>query len=183
MDLDKRSRNWIVTFPWNDGELPDSNVIPSIGQVFSYAMMSRDNGSVSTWFKFDNAQRASTVSSAYDHVHLVLKATNWDEFPAFRALPCDWSSDIKIGDRTHTSDLDENPNEQRDGTACTHSRPRTTVGSEHKHLRDDQSESSDDEFIADYRRLKRLRREILHLQQERSAVVDRIRCTVDTIDN
>ena len=90
MDSNPRARCWVATVPWPDAEFPTATIIPDIGQVKAHAKFSRENDSVSIWFTFANAVRASTVTTAFNTDVVVHSARSADSSSAFESLPFDW---------------------------------------------------------------------------------------------
>lgn len=94
MELDVRSRHWIVTFAVNDVDtFTDMNVLGD-GSIstfeLAHAKLSRANGTCSVWFTFKNAQRASTLTRVFDeHDQVVVKKVTHAVFPSFKEIACD----------------------------------------------------------------------------------------------
>lgn len=173
MELDKRSRYWIVTVPWHNA-LPDpkQDDIPRIPYIMAHLKHSKENETISIWFSFTNPQRSSTVSTAFDCDKVVLKASRLGQYDEFKHLPCD--SDLLLEDVSHgTKEHDDsNTSKPTSGTQPVHTyrTNNTTVQEEEE----GPHELSTDIFsdICEYNRLKR---NISSLDEELGRVVKRLK--------
>ena len=99
MELDIRSRTWIVTIPWTVPMTPTESCIPSILTfIKAHAKYSKDNGSVSTWLTFRNQTRASTVTNAYSVDVVIKKVTPGLSLTDFIMMSHDWEYTIDRSD-------------------------------------------------------------------------------------
>ena len=78
MELDTRSRDWIVTFTVPDINVVDDTCASGDGTAppfkWAHAKLSSANGTCSIWLSYNNPQRASTLQRVFnEHDHLVLK--------------------------------------------------------------------------------------------------------------
>lgn len=94
MELDVRSRHWIVTFTVDDVDTVNEATVLGDGSISTFelvhAKLSRTNGTCSVWFTFKNAQRASTLSRVFDeHKHVVVKRVTHAVFPQFKEVASD----------------------------------------------------------------------------------------------
>ena len=106
MDIDSRSRTWLVTIPWVDATTPTESVIPNLSFKLAHAKYSRVNDSVSIWFTFVNQVRASTVTQGFDVDHVVIKrVTPSESLQQFQDLPHDWELVKTKRDEPLTSEL------------------------------------------------------------------------------
>ncbi len=159
MELDKRSRFFIVTFPWNDAVVPTDAVIPSVGYIQAHAKMLFENQSVSVWFSFKHPQRVSKITAAFDQDRVVIKCANGTSYKSFQELPFDWESVHHGGtaDHVHVGSSPElqyvDSCESQDGTGT----------------------SSDEEFIRDYRAYARIRKRIRELDGQLGAITNRMK--------
>lgn len=90
MELDMRSRCWIITY-----KMPVVTDKPQqlVGDgtstpKFAHIKVSAENDSVSVWLSYDNAQRASAVTNAFDKYEMVvLKRTTQSAYGYFKDIP------------------------------------------------------------------------------------------------
>lgn len=89
MELDKRSCHWIVTVPFD--AQPSDEDVNTMNAVNVVAKWSFNNKSLSIWYTFEHAQRASTLTNAFNE-NVVLKRCQLSSFEDFNAISFDWES-------------------------------------------------------------------------------------------
>ena len=90
MELDKRSRTWVTTVSWTDADPPTEACIPSIGYKSAHLKYSASNQSVSVWFTFDNAVRASSITNGMYGDVVIKRVTPAKHLDEFLALQCSY---------------------------------------------------------------------------------------------
>jgi hypothetical protein len=94
MDLDKRSCHFIVTVPADakpcEGDIPHVNASVVIGK------WSEANKSLSVWYSWTNAQRASTIANAWQSDRIIIKHSKLEHKSSFMDLTYDWLYQPKI---------------------------------------------------------------------------------------
>lgn len=89
MELDVKSRCWIVTFAWTDADAPTEAVVPTeLNYTKAQLKHSVPNASCSIWLEFDGQQRCSRIVNAFrDRDAVVVKRTTRYEFDSWRSVP------------------------------------------------------------------------------------------------
>lgn len=94
MELDTRSRCWIITFAVNDNTDESISVLGD-GTLpltrYNHAKWSKVNGACSVWLTFEHAQRCSAVTRAYSEGYgdVVIKRVTQTVYNQFMDIPCD----------------------------------------------------------------------------------------------
>ena len=88
MELDKRSRVWIITFPWDGDVLTDSD-IPLVPSVLIHSKFSKENESVSVFVKTSTLKTASWITNWFPFPFVVIKRSAWDQYSSFKDIPSD----------------------------------------------------------------------------------------------
>ena len=167
MDSNPRSRCWVVSWPYNDVDVPQRDDVIRLDCAVAHSKLSRVKESVSTWYEFKHAQRASTVSAAFDQsVTLHRKPKEW--YTTFVALECEWELKEECV-MTHSTNSEEGARSS-DGTeertdlsagGSQDGHPRTTGDSS-----DLPSSGEDDEFIRLVRTYRRSRKRARSANEE-----------------
>lgn len=93
MEIDLRSRTWIVTFEVEGIDtINDTDVLGNgtLKYTMAHAKMSKVKGTCSIWLTFEHAQRASTLSRSFEHTdNLVLKRVSQRSYEEFKSLESD----------------------------------------------------------------------------------------------
>jgi hypothetical protein len=150
MELDRRSRCWIVTVPWHDATHPTDEDVPDLDARLIKALYSAKNGSMSVFYLFKNPQRASRLTNTFPQDHVVVKVSKESSYDEFCQLPSDW---------VMTKEPTAVPVAQCDGDdecAKGTTEPRTTG---HIRARSD-DESSDDELQTLIRRRRKVKNQL-----------------------
>ena len=169
MELDKRSRVWIVTY-FTDKAITDDQLPDHCG-VFVHAIQNNDNRSVSIFMKFRSLQLASYIKNLFkSHDQLVIKRSNWNEYDSFKSIPAS-SEVIRHGPEEHNhSSQDQSINGQQHHV--DHSADNTSIHGTNATNVDDGYGT--DEYVADVRRSRDLKRSIDQLQQEQEKIRKKI---------
>lgn len=94
MELDKRSAHWIVTTSVNAPPL-ESN-IPLLNATYVLAKFNEERKSLSVWYSFRHAQRASTVTNMWDTGDIVIKRVTLEKLDEFKAVASNWQAEPSI---------------------------------------------------------------------------------------
>lgn len=164
----------MITFPWTEDKITDGD-LPNVPCILLHAKMSQENESVSVFIKTKTLKSASWITNWFTMSFVVVKKTNWNAYEAFKEIP--FTSEVI---RDQLPDLDGNAERddmldiaKEDGLECTRECPTRTR----------EESSSDDDFIKDYRRIRKIRRTINRLDDELGQLVARSRPTlIDLID-
>lgn len=89
MELDKRSCHWIVTVPFDTK--PNDEDVTTMNAINVVAKWSMTNKSMSVWYTFEHAQRASTLTNALTK-DVVIKRCQLLSFAEFNGIQCDWEA-------------------------------------------------------------------------------------------
>jgi hypothetical protein len=155
MELDSRSRAFVITFPCTEGEFNSDQLNPlmKMGNVSkAHGIFSKSNGTMSAFVHFRWQVRSSAISTAMDRESIVIKRVTASELTSFMKLPFDRSFDVTI------------PVDQP-----VKAEPSTNV---------DVSNSSDEELellIKRRRCLKRKLKEMLTIEREVNSLNDEIK--------
>lgn len=151
MELEKRSRVWIVTFfqlhKITVEQLPDHP-----GGLLAHAIQSDATGSCSVFIKFKTLTSSATILKLYnDYDKLVIKRSSWSHYDEFKLIHKSSETIIHGPEKYDDSDQDQPLNRQQ----CNHSSGA-----------DDSTEAgyATDDFIADVKRLRAIKRSIANLR-------------------
>lgn len=161
MELDKRSRAWIVTFH-HKGDISDDQLPDHCGE-FVHAITSEDYGSCSVFMKFKTLRSASSIQSLFcDHDQLVIKRSSWDKYEEFKETPFS-SQVLRYGPKKHD---DSDQDQPMDRQQC-HDHSGTNDFS-------DQDGYGTDDMVVDVQRSKSLKRQLEDLSSQLSIVKKRL---------
>ncbi|RPJ14400.1 MAG: hypothetical protein EHM22_00710 [Actinobacteria bacterium] len=163
MEVDKRSRVWIVTFdqtdPITDDQLPDQ-----CGE-FVHAIQNNETGSCSVFMKFKTLQSTSTIQSLFtSHDTIVIKRTNWDKYEDFKRITTS-SEVLRHGAAKHNdSDQDQSVRSK----SCSSDRGTNLTNDESK------TGYNTDDMVADVSRARTIKRQVDALSSEYAVIKKRI---------
>jgi hypothetical protein len=165
MECDARSRSWTVTFPWEDEALPTEAVVPTLGSVLAHAKYSRSNASVSIWYTFANAQRASKISSVIDRAFTVIRRAKATDRGKFIELPFDWDISL-VKDPTLNGEHSDSSAGALECGSPAHAEGDTEL---------------DDDLVKNIRRFNTIRKRIRELDEESGTVAKKLKNFATTI--
>ena len=165
MECDARSRHWTVTFPWEDNTVPTESVVPALGSALAHGKFSKANRSVSIWYTFKDAQRASKVSTGVNQSFAVITRAKGTDRTKFIELPFDWQVSLVKSV--------EQDGQHRDSSATA-----LECGS------DSQGDVElDDDLVKNIRRFNTVRKRIRELDEELGTIAKRLKSFAkDVID-
>lgn len=161
MELNKRSRVWIVTFH-HKGDISDDQLPDHCGE-FVHAITSEEYGSCSVFMKFKTLRSASSIQSLFcDYDQLVIKRYSWDKYEEFKETPFS-SQVLRYGPKKHDDSDKDQPldGQQYNGHTGTNDS-------------NDQDGYETDDMVADVQRSKSLKRQLEDLSSQLSIVKKRI---------
>lgn len=170
MELDKRSRVWIVTF-FTDQSITDDQLPDHCGD-FVHAIQSDTNGSCSVFMKFKTLQSASGIQNLFNcHEQLVIKRSNWDAYESFKAIPVS-SEVLRHGTKKHNDSPQDQPlsGQQHHGDHSANNTYDTSID-----LTAVDDGYNTDDFIRDVKESRRLKRSIDQLQQDYNKIDNKIK--------
>ena len=88
MDIDTRSRIWILTETYTHDHLRDHD-IPKIPCDLIHAKLSKVNQSISVFLKFSTLKAAAWVSNQFGSDQQVIKKSKWEDYKSFCDIPFD----------------------------------------------------------------------------------------------
>lgn len=180
MELDKRSRQWIITYPQqedlNESQLFKYNKLP--GWKSSHAIQSKENKSVSIFIDLKYQLKASRLISIIDNTDTILKSTTLKKLQDFKRLPFDKQlvienpmSNLTINDTADVQEHDEaNENEEHSSESeqgNEHSSNTNESSDIHEWLQKygKRKRDNDDKLITYQKRLKVLQDAVLEVEQ------------------
>jgi len=178
MELDKRSCHWIATIA--AAEQPCEADINTLNANNVIAKWNIDTKSLSVWYTFEYAQRASTIANAYagDVILKRCKLSNMDEF---KALPATWEQiSCKLPGQLAAELKADNGNAQRNADNQTGS----PVGSKYDDNRStngsgSESESAITEFERNAIEFGRIKRRIAADHAELETISKRLKLFIN----
>ncbi len=163
MDLDKRSRCWIITY-YFDKDIKD-NHLPLYTGEFTHAISSRENKTCSVFMKWKTMKTASSITNLFDEYdHVVLKKTQWTSYDEFKKIPKD--SEVIRDHITSNSDQ---------GSTISDS----DHAGDHETSIDDKNNSSI--TIQDIEKFRSIKRKISNLENELGVLCKRFKPFIDTL--
>jgi hypothetical protein len=161
MDMDKRSRAWIVSTPWVDEDLPTESILPTCDYRTAHLKYSKKNESVSIWLEFDNACRCSTVIQGMMGNLVTKRVTVTDYKKSFLELPCEFEL-VKTRPIAHglAGGADISIDSSTTGQLCVNSDITTASGE------DDCASDESEQFIHHVRQYYSAKRKLVECDQE-----------------